>query len=369
MTMEEARISRWQFFLLTLNYTIGTSFFIRPGGIIASTKQDGWIIPLLAGTIALLIVCLWLTLAKANLGLSIVQICIKVLGKPVGGFFALLYIWYFVQTAGWVTRNLGDFMKTLVMPRTPISVFHLMLLLIVCYAAIKGIETIARVSEFLTPFVLIVVVIIYLLTLSEWRTDRLWPMFQTDAWQMIINSTTVIGFPYMESVCLMMLAPYVKNGVKSGLLYGIAMGTILLSGIVFVTIGVLGVTRASHSTYPLYIIVQELKIAEFIDHVESTIVIVWLIWIFLKLCTAYYCAVLGICQLFRLNDRTWIAVPLILLVSGLAISFNDNVVENIEWDKRYIFLYSCFYGIGIPVLLLLMTWFRKSRSKSKEGLL
>jgi spore germination protein KB len=366
MMMGKERISGWQFFLLTVNYALGTAFFIRPGSMIASTKQDGWIIPLVAGAFAVLVACLWLLLANANPNLSIVQISLKVAGKPVGGLIAIIYIWYFVQTASWVTRNLGDFMKTILMPHTPISVFHIMFLLIACYAAIRGIETIARTSELLTPFILLVLFVIYIAALNEWNWDRLQPMFQSDLIKLMKDSAPVIGFPYLETITILMLAPYVKSRFKTSLLLGLITVTLLLSGIVFVTIGVLGAARSSHLLYPLYTIVKELRIAEFIEHLESTIVIVWLIWIFLKLCIAYFCAVEGMCQLFQLKDRTWVAIPLVLLVSGIAISLNDNVVANIDWDRRYIFPYSCLYGIVLPLLLLILTWIRKQRQKGKE---
>jgi spore germination protein KB len=365
--MENARISGWQFFLLSLSFMIGTAFFVRPGSIIAVTKQDAWIIPFIAGAVAVLVACIWLALAKVNPGLSIVQICVKVAGKYFGGFLALLYIWFFIQIASWITRNLGDFMKTILMHRTPFSVFHLMFLVVACYATIKGIETIARVGELLTPFVVLIVAVIYLFTLSEWRWERFEPMFQIGAWQMMKDALPTIGFPYFETVTLMMLIPYVKSRVKTGLLLGIVVATMLIGSIVYVTIGVLGVTRTSHFTYPLYTIVQELQIAEFIEHVESTIVIVWLIWIFIKLCIVYYCAATGICQLFRVSDRTWIAISLILLISGLALSFNENIVENLEWDLKYIFIYTSFYGFVLPVLLLFLTWIHKLRKGGREG--
>ncbi|WP_241674826.1 GerAB/ArcD/ProY family transporter [Paenibacillus luteus] len=366
MAMVKEHISGWQFYLLTVNYALGTAFFIRPGSVISSTKQDGWIIPLVAGAFAIVIACLWLLLSNANPELSIVQIALAAAGKPIGGLIAIVYIWYFIQTASWVTRNLGDFMKTILMPNTPISVFHIMFLVIACYAVIRGVETIARTSEFLTPFVLLVLFVIYISALNEWNWERFEPMFQASFTKLIKDSAPVIGFPYLETVTIMMLAPYVKTRLKSSLLLGLATATLLLSGIVFVTIGVLGAARSSHLLYPLYTIVEELRIAEFIEHLESTIVIVWLIWIFLKLCIAYYCAVEGIRQLFQMKERTWIAIPLVLLISGIAISLNDNVVENIDWDRKYIFAYSCLFGIVLPLLLLVLSWIRQRGRKGKE---
>lgn len=364
--MENVRISGWQFFLLVFNFTIGTAFFLSPGILIVAARQDAWLIPLWTGGASILIACLWLMLARGNPGLSIVQICTKVAGNKIGGLFAVLYIFFFIETASWVTRNLGDFMKTALMPRSPISMFHLMFLAVVCYASIKGIQSIARVNELCTPLLVLLLIAICLFSLAEWKWERFEPMFTMNVWKTMKETRAFMGFPYLEVVCLMMIVPYVKTRIKSGLLLGLVLATVLLSGILFVTIGVLGVTRASHFLYPLYVIVQEVRIAEFIERVETTIVIVWLIWIFIKLCIAYYCAVAGICQLFRLQDRTWIALPLLLLISGLALTTGENVVENIEWGKRYMFEFASLFGVILPLLLLVLTWIRKRREGEEE---
>ncbi|WP_371318140.1 GerAB/ArcD/ProY family transporter [Paenibacillus elgii] len=357
----------WQFFLLVFNFTIGTAFFLRPGGMIAAAKQDAWLVPLWAGSVVVLVACLWLILAKGNPGLSIVQICVKAAGNKIGGFIALMYISFFIQTASWVTRNLGDFMKSTLMPNTPISAFHFMFLIVACYASVKGVESIARVNELLSPAVVFMLIVICLFAVAEWKWERFEPMFRLNVWETMKETKAIIGFPFLEVITLMMLAPYVKSRVKTALLLGIGLATLFLSGIIFITIGVLGVTRASHFTYPLFIIAQELRIAEFIERVETTIVIVWLVWIFVKLCITYHCAVTGICQLFRLSDRTWIAIPLLLLLSGFAITFSENVVENIEWDKRYIFQYTSLYGVVFPILLIILTWIRRNRNKNGGG--
>ncbi|MBD2864736.1 GerAB/ArcD/ProY family transporter [Paenibacillus sp. IB182363] len=81
-------------------------------------------------------------------------------------------------------------------------------------------------------------------------------------------------------------------------------------------------------------IVQEIYIGTFFENLESTLALILLVVIFIKLSVTYYCAVSGLCQLFRVNNRTWIALSLILLISGLSLGF-DNVLENITFNKRY----------------------------------
>jgi spore germination protein KB len=56
---------------------------------------------------------------------------------------------------------------------------------------------------------------------------------------------------------------------------------------------------------------------------------------------------------------------MVALVSGLALS-NENVVENIEWDMRYIFEYELVFGLIFPLVLLALAWW-KSRPRQAAG--
>jgi spore germination protein (amino acid permease) len=356
--MEKAQISGWQFYLLTFIQLLGTTFFLRPQGIIAVAKQDAWMIWLWTGAAGIVLALLWLKLAEQYPGLSLVQICMKAGGKWVGGAIAFCYVVFFVQLAAWVVRNLGDFMKSTFMHRTPISVFHIMILIIVCYASIKGVETIARSNEILIPIIKLTFVLMFVFMLPIWDSERLQPAFRLDLWTTVKETRNIIGFPYMESVVLLMVVPYVRNRQKKGFVWGIISSTLLLICITVFLVACLGVTRASHETYPLFILVQDIRIGPLIENLEASVTVILLAAIFLKITITFHGAVSGICQLFRLRDRTWVAVPLAVIVAGLALS-NENVVENIEWDRRYLFEYELLYGLIFPLILLAVTWIRK----------
>ncbi|MDQ0418901.1 spore germination protein KB [Croceifilum oryzae] len=364
--METARISTWQFFILALGYLLGTSFFFRIGGLISIAKQDAWMIPLWSGIAGVLLVLIWIKLANYYPGNTIIQICIQVAGKGFGGFIALLYIGYFVHLSALITRNLGDFMKINLMPRTPIVVFHVMFLLVICYAVTKGVETISRSTEFLFPLVTVTFLLIFFIALSEWNWDRFQGMFHMNIWTTMKETRSLIGFPFMEAFVLMMLFPYVKskNRIKVSFILANVVTALLLSLGVFFTIGVLGVTRASHETYSLFVIVQEMHIGTFFEHLESTIALILLIVIFIKLSISYYCAVSGLCQLFQVNNRSWLSISLILLVSGLSLGF-DNILENIVFNREYYFEYMLLFAVIFPLLFLFLTWMKKGKEKRK----
>lgn len=362
--MEKAQISAWQFFVLVLGYLLGTSFFFRLGGLIAMAKQDAWIIPIWTGAAGVFLSLIWIKLAAYYPGYTLIQICTQVAGKAIGGLIALLYIGYFVHLSALITRNLGDFMKQTLMPRTPITVFHVMFLLLICYAVIKGGETIARSTEFLFPLVTVTFLFVFFIALSEWNWDRFQGLFRMNVISTMKETRSLFGFPFMEAFVFMMLFPYVRSKIKVSFLLATVFTALLLSAGIFFMIGVLGVTRASHETYPLFLIVQEIYIGTFFEHLESTLALILLIVIFIKLSVTYYCAVSGLCQLFRVNNRSWIAFSLILLISGLSMGF-DNVMENIEFNRRYYFEYMLLFAVVFPLLLLFLTWIKQGGSVKK----
>ncbi|MDQ0088864.1 spore germination protein KB [Paenibacillus anaericanus] len=363
--MEKGQISAGQFFVLLFGYLLGTSFFFLTGELITTAKQDAWIVPLWAGTAGVIMSFIWLKLANHYPGLTIVQICTQAAGKGIGGLIALLYIGYFVHLSALVTRNLGDYMKQSLLTQTPITIIHVMFLLIICYAVGKGIETIARATQILIPIFTLTLLFIIIFSLSEWNWDRFQGMFQMNVWATMKETRSILGFPYMEAIVFMMLFPFVRSKIKRNLVFGVVLTTIFLSATVLFIIGVLGVTRATHSKYPFFLIVQEIHIGGF-EQMESTISLVLLIAVFIKLSITYYAAVLGLCQLFRVNNRSWLAISLILLISGLSLGFN-NVLENIVWTNRFYFEYMLFFAIIFPSLLLFMTWMKQSKGKQKEG--
>jgi spore germination protein KB len=364
--MENARLTSWQMFLLTLSFTLGTSFFIRPGGLIETAKEFAWLIPLFAGLYGIIIAFLWIYLYSHFPNLSIVQICIKVLGPKVGLLFGCLYVGFFIQLAAWVTRNLGDFIKVNLLVHTPIAVVHLMFLLVTVYIVILGAETIAMMNEFLNPILVIVFWIILLLMIKGWDWANFGPVQEFHPLHLIVASKQTFGFPFSETVCLTMFFPFVQNKLKRSLIAGIGVAAVLISSIVFFVLGIVGVYRASHLTYPIFTLAQELPFSFFIEHLEVIICLVWFCAISIKLSISMYCAVSGISQIFKLKKRVFTALPLIWIILPISLLF-DSVISNIVWDQKYSFAFDSFYAVVVPTLLIIVSWIRKKQLKGMNA--
>jgi spore germination protein (amino acid permease) len=356
--METVRLSGWQLYNMTSLYVIGTTFLILPGNLIADAKQYGWLILVWATLYGMILAGLWLYLSSRFPGLSVVQIAVQLFGKWAGGLVSLLYIVFFIQVASWVTRNLSDFMHINLMPGTPISVFNIMILLICAYAVVKGIESIAMVSELLGPYVYLAFWIPISLMLKEWDWRRFSVPYDFHPWETFLHTRYALAFPFMELVAFMMIFPFAGRRLKITFLSGIGVTGILLSLCVFFTIGILGVERSSHLVYPIFIIFREMQFTNFVEHVESIISVNILLLVCIKISLSFYCAVLAICQLFHIKARAVVAYPLVWIISAYSLFF-ESIVENVSWVRMYAFNYFALYAIVIPVILIAWGWLHK----------
>lgn len=356
--MNTGVISRWQFYFLTINYILGTTLFVLIQRLIKQGRNDAWLMPWWAGTFGVIFALIWILLYRYYPGKSLVQIPLAVLGRPIGMIISMLYFLYFCILAGWVLRNLSDFVNDTIMPETPKSVFHIMFLLVACYTVAQGVESVARLNQVLTPFLIFSFWFVLLLATVNWDWNRFQPAFRSDIWTKMIEYHSFLGFPYMETIALVMLFPSVKNGIGRSFVLGIMTATLSLSLTLFMIIGLLGVERASRLTYPIYTVVQEVSLGEVIVNIHSIISVVLLIMIFIKLLVLVYGAYESLNQVFHLTTKWPFFLALSMMLSAIAVSIYENPIQNGEWDEKYSFVYDSFFALIIPGLLLVTTWIK-----------
>ncbi|MBD2870024.1 GerAB/ArcD/ProY family transporter [Paenibacillus arenilitoris] len=360
--MEQTSLSPFQMFCVVTCFVVGTTFIMLPNATIADAKQFGWLVHVWGVVFGLLVGMLWIYISGKHPGLTLVQILNRVFGKYAGGAISVCYIVFFIQIAAWVTRNISDYMHVTMMPRTPPTVFHLMTLGVCAYAAVKGIRSISLVSLFVVPYISVSFWLPYTVMLNEWEWRNFHIPNDFHFWPVLAETRYALGFPFLETVACMMIFPMVRSKLKASVLGGTAFGGIQIALSIFFAIGILGVYRSSHLLYPKYTIFREMEFSSFFEHLESIISINVLLVVFVKLSVIYYFAVTAICQVFSVQNRALVAVPLLGIISAYSLLFS-NIAENAVWIHDYLFIYYVPFGIGFPVLILLFTWLRKGRGE------
>jgi len=349
-----------QFMFLTVNYILGTTLFVLPRGLIQQGGKSAWLMPWWAGAAGIVIALIWIWLSRHYPGQSLAQIPVKALGRFFGGAVSLLFFFHMCMIAGFVLRNLSDFLNSTILPETPKSVFHIMFLLVACYAAAQGAVNVARFNMIVTPFLFFPFWLAMLAATGNWDWDRVQPVLSSDIWGKMLENHAFIGFPFMEGIVLMMLFPLVRQGGGKALVSGYAVAILSLSAMLFMIVGLLGIERSSRLMFPIYTIVQEAAIGEVVVNIHSVISVVLLSLIFIKLLVLVYAAYECLNQLFRPEKQWPIFLALIILLSGFAQTVYENLIQDQEYVKKYTFVFNSFFSLFLPCLLLAATWIRNA---------
>lgn len=365
--MQKVNLSSWQVFTMTFCFCAGTTIIILPGIILREGKQLSYLLCLCHLIFGLIIALLWLYLSKRNPGKSLIQIISHTLGKWVGGFICLLYVGFFIQIASWVTKNLTDFIHINTMPKTPIIVFTIVILFLSSYSALKGVESIAKVSEILFMFGVLAFYIPLSFMFTEWDWTNFRLPHDYHFYDTLIKTRYVTAIPYMETIIFLMVFPNVSRGVKFGYLSGMIFGGLLFAITIFFTIGILGIERCSHLIYPLYTMFREIRLSFFFEHLESILAINIFLFVIFKLSVIVYATVLAICQVFNINKREVVSYPLIWIIAGYSLVTN-SVVENVYFIEKYLFSYYLPFTVYLPILLILGTWYKQKKFTQIKGI-
>lgn len=352
--IEQGKIGVHQFTILVFLFTVGSSILIVPSGLAAEAKQDAWLAAALGLALSIPLVWLYSRLANRLSSASFVKLCQQLLGRWVGSAIAFLYFGYFFLLAALVLRNIGDFMSTQVMPRTPIQFVHALFLIVLITGIRKGLEVYARTAEIFFPWVIFFLVIMLVLLPHQFDAHRLLPIFGYGAKPILRATIPLLGTPYLETVIFLLIIPMIRPSRKIGKAFmtGVAMAGILLVVISLLSILVLGADVTALQMYPSYSLAKKISIGHFLERVEIIMAGIWFITIYFKLGICFYASTVTFAELFKLKDARALYFPFGLIMLVLSIIAYPDMAVFIDFATRIYFFFSVPFALIFPVLLL-----------------
>lgn len=361
--MGDEKIQASQFRKMVFLFTVGTSIILVPNALAADANNDAWIPAIIGTSAGLILVWLYLALARLVPGKTISEICFSVLGKwpgAIGSF--LLFLYSFVLT-NLVLRNLGDFLTATMFPETPMYALHLVYLLVVLIGVRYGMSNIARTMDLFYPVVCILFVLFAILLLPEIDFNRLQPVFGNGVLPIANAAYSYISFPCLEYVLFLMILPKVedlKEGGKAFYKGALLGGTILISTTALCLL-VMGAEMTSSNVHASFELAKMIKVGEFVQRVEVIIAVIWLLTIFCKLILCFYMTVQSFAQSFRLGDYRPLVFPMGLLVFAVSVIIAPDLGYFMSFDRYSWIIYAFAFGFVMPLLLLFAALIRGRR--------
>ena len=349
---EKGIISTNQFIWMLFVIITSVAALEAPVMIIKQAGRDVWLAVIGGWFLDVLLALVYAYMGIRFLGQNFVQYSITILGKYVGRLVGIIFPLFFLLVCILLQSSLAQAIRSILLPKTPLEIIMVVILIVSSYAARNGIEVIARVSGLLGPIYILAVVLIGLIAIPDINIDRLKPQFEQGLVPLMASSLFLLCF-YGICIIMAMFIP-LCNRPENGFIAkftAVSIGAIFVGIVVIVIIAVFGLEFAQKAYAPIY---QITRILVFRAEAIWLLIIIgagivgsaMLIWAFS----------LGVSQITGLSTYKPLVWPAAVIVLGLSLnSFQNNIelMHFIQYTYPFIaFLVEAVLEICLFILAL-----------------
>jgi spore germination protein KB len=260
--------------------------------------------------------------------------------------------------------NLFDFIHTAILPETPVYAILIAMLVPCIFTAYKGLETLGRMSEFLIPYFIFVILIFTFLNIARMDFSVFLPVLRESSIKDVALGSYGAASRYYDMLIFAMMMPHLKEKqkMKKVFLYYIFITTFFLTIFVISTHAVLGIEFSKHISFPYYKFVRSIQVFDFIERIESLVVIAWVIITFIKFSLYLYFTTIGLSKIMGIKNSNKLIIPICLLLFTVIVFF--NLPKSVIVNKIIIItphIGSLLY-VGLPLFIVIIYFFRKKIS-------
>jgi spore germination protein KB len=364
--MTKEVISNKQAIVLLSGFIIGSTSIL---GVGTNTKQDVWITLLLAMALAAVIYFVYARIIALYPGMNIYEILDVLFGKVLGKIISLCFIGYAFYLQSLILRNFAEFIRAISLSETPMCVIAFCGMLLSFYAIREGLEVFARWAAMFFPIMVFFVLLTTSLTLPWSDLNNFKPILFNGFKPVFEGALSAFAFPFAEAV---LFIPTMGSLQQKGNPYKVYYTSLLIGGTLVMLVSlrsllVLGPEIASLQYYSSYAAVQIINLGNFLQRIEVSVSIVFLISGLMKSSMCLYASVKGISHLlsYKMDYKT-LALPVNLLCGLLALFVYKNAMQMFEWAEVYYKYFAFPFQVALPIITLIVAEF-KVRARTQNG--
>lgn len=321
-------------------------------------KQAGWLTPL--GTLFIFLLLLYCSgkLIKKYNGKSFSEILYDVTSKFYGKIIIIIYIVWTTYLLIWYVRYFSETMVSLVYPNIKVNIFTIVLLSLIAIIIRSGIVVIARMSEVIFLVVTILGLSLIILMIPNIEIKNITPISYLDIVPILKGSFRLISlislpFLYFFSHEWSKSNKFFKEGFRAGL-YLFGLSTL----IILVSIGTVGHTLISRSSFSFWVAVKQINILRVLSGFESILISTWILTDFIIIIVFIYSAMNMFKSLFNLKDYKQFINIYIFIVYLLTWLIAESIWE-LDAFSEELGVYITNSLVIFPIFIFLIAKIRK----------
>lgn len=355
-------ISNLQLILLVANFIFSSSIISLPQILVIVGGQNAWLVPILEFPILFIII--YMLFGKKNNAESLKSVF--VIGNKsnwIEKIFILVFLVFIILAILRDLKGVVDFVATDLLPNTPIDMLMVLSVLVIPYIAFAGLEVISRINSFHFVIFTIIILMLPFLLINEWEVGNLQPLPTFDAFLPLVKSV-YFSFSWMGEILFFLVIVANINPIREArkaVITGTALGLFLFFIILILEIVVLGTNLVKEATYPTHILIQQIKLTDFLDRLDLIIVVVWFPTIFSKISYLLYAINYCCSYLYQSNTNKFL-FPISFTLGFLSILLFKNHMDHLHFS---------FYtwnslGLCLEVIIIVLFLLVKRVSNNKK---
>ncbi len=255
------------------------------------------------------------------------------------------------------------------MPETPGYIFIIFFLIPGIYAIKLGLETIARLLEFLLPLLTVLYCALFLMVMPKLEFSNLLPVLSEGIKPVLGGAIPNMNFPYAQILPVAFFYKYTKihsqgnNKFLKSMFGAVFAVTVLLTLRSMASAAAFNEETLKTLTYPPFSVIRLIEIGDVLERLDALLLAVFYGTTFIKFTLTYYIICEIISDYFEVGEPKDFSVP-VAVVIGIAMPFLIPRFDIILQTVVPYFFSSLPLFMPIP-LLLFITIKMKNRGKSK----
>lgn len=366
MFTHNGRVSVRQAEIFLILQMLNTTILFLPkiaGGYVG---RNGYILPILAIILGIIYTFCIEGLTKQFPGETLVEFTPKIVPEFIAYIILIVFAIKIAITTGLEVRMLAEMVSQVLLPKTPLQVIILVMLLCVAYLVKSGVEAIGRIAEVLIYFIAVPLIIVFILVLPHGDYRQLMPFFQTDI-KGIGVGTFIVSLIFGPIEFMLMLAGLMKKPEEAKRAMLVSVITIGIVGAIIVLLTYVGVgfNEVQRQVWPVLTLMQSISLSgSMIENQEILMMTGWIFSIFMYISAGIYFTSLIGSRSFKYKRENVFVLPLVPIIYFIAMAPENLVDAYIYYNmfQRYV---GIWFLVPIPLILALIARGRRRSLDAK----
>lgn len=353
MNSDQVKISAIQFGIIIIVTVVGVGILSLPRAVVEIAGTDGWLLVLFAGATSLGLLLIMNALSNMFPGKTIMEYSKELLGYPLSMLIAGILSIYYIVNIAFVVRIFGEVLKMFLLPKTPIEVIIITLLITSAYLVRGNFEGIIRFYQ----IIILIMFIPYFLAISTGVKmvdfTNILPMFQTSP-KIILPGTLKVISSFFGFEIILLYAPFVsdRKNMKKSIIITISIITLIYFISTIIVLANFGSEEIKHLVWPLMSYIKSVQIpGTFIEQLEGVIISLWVLFTFTTLSTMYLSIVFIFSRVTKVKEHKIFTIFLLPIMYILALQ-PENVPQIYDWLE----VFSAYAGILVLFIIPIILW-------------